>query len=82
MEWNARKQLAPGVTTPTIDELIANASSAGARAAKVCGAGGGGCVFCIADPADVPAVQKALADGGARLLDYRIETDGLLVESD
>jgi D-glycero-alpha-D-manno-heptose-7-phosphate kinase len=79
-EWEARKQLAPGVTTPTIDALIAGAMTAGARAAKVCGAGGGGCLFCVADPEDVPAVKQALASGGARVLDYHIETDGLLVE--
>jgi D-glycero-alpha-D-manno-heptose-7-phosphate kinase len=78
-EWDARRHLAPGVTTPMIESLIAGASAAGARAAKVCGAGGGGCVFCLADPKDVPAVQHALSSGGARLLDYRIETDGLRV---
>jgi D-glycero-alpha-D-manno-heptose-7-phosphate kinase len=55
--------------------------AAGARAAKVCGAGGGGCLFCVADPKDVPAVGQALADGGARLLPYRIETDGLRVHA-
>ena len=65
-----------------IDALIGAASAAGARAAKVCGAGGGGCLFCLADPKDVPAVQNALSSGGARVLDYRIETDGLRVESD
>jgi D-glycero-alpha-D-manno-heptose-7-phosphate kinase len=81
LEWEARKQLAPGVTTPAINELIAGASAAGARAAKVCGAGGGGCLFCLADPADVPAVRNTLVAGGARLLEYRIETTGLLIES-
>jgi D-glycero-alpha-D-manno-heptose-7-phosphate kinase len=80
-EWEARKQLAPGVTTPAIDDLIASASAAGARAAKVCGAGGGGCLFCLAEPDDVPAVRRALEAGGARLLDYRIETTGLIVDS-
>jgi D-glycero-alpha-D-manno-heptose-7-phosphate kinase len=79
LEWEARKQLAPGVTTPMIDALISSAFAAGARAAKVCGAGGGGCLFCLAEPADVPAVRHALSSGGARLLDYRIETDGLRV---
>ena len=79
-DWEARKQLAPGVTTPMIDALIGGAASAGARAAKVCGAGGGGCLCCLADPCDVPAVQKALSAGGARLLDYRIEPDGVRVE--
>jgi D-glycero-alpha-D-manno-heptose-7-phosphate kinase len=81
LEWEARKQLAPGVTTPAIDALISGALAAGARAAKVCGAGGGGCLFCVADPADVPAVKAALTSGGARILDYHIETDGLRVET-
>jgi len=78
-EWENRKRLAPGVTTPAIDSLIARAMSAGATAAKVCGAGGGGCLFCLAAPADVPKVREALADGGARTLDFRIETAGLEV---
>ena len=77
VEWENRKRLAPGVTTPTIDALIERAKSAGAVAAKVCGAGGGGCLFCFTPPARRDAVAAALADGGARLLDYRIEMDGL-----
>ena len=76
-EWNNRKRLAPGVTTPTIDELMARASAAGATAAKVCGAGGGGCLFCYGPPSARPAISEALAAGGARILDYRIEMDGL-----
>ena len=79
-EWANRKRLAPGVTTPVIDDLIARALAAGADAAKVCGAGGGGCLFCLAPPERTAAVREALAAGGARLLDFRIETDGLLVE--
>lgn len=82
MEWEARKKLAPGVTTPMIDTLIADATAAGARAAKVCGAGGGGCLFCVAEPDDAAAVARALSSGGARVLDYRIETDGLRVIAD
>jgi D-glycero-alpha-D-manno-heptose-7-phosphate kinase len=81
LEWEARKKLAPGVTTPMIEGLITGAFAAGARAAKVCGAGGGGCLFCFADPQDVPAVQGALTAGGARLLDYRVETEGLRIHS-
>ena len=50
VEWDNRKRLAPGVTTPTIDDLIARATAAGATAAKVCGAGGGGCLFCYGPP--------------------------------
>jgi D-glycero-alpha-D-manno-heptose-7-phosphate kinase len=78
-EWENRKRLAPGVSTAAIDSLIARAIAAGAKAAKVCGAGGGGCMFCLAGPGDVPKVREALADGGAGILDFRIETTGLQV---
>ena len=77
IEWDNRKRLAPGVTTPTIDALVARARAAGATAAKVCGAGGGGCLFCYGPPASRAAVADALRAGGARLLDYRIELEGL-----
>jgi D-glycero-alpha-D-manno-heptose-7-phosphate kinase len=78
-EWENRKRLAPGVTTPVIEALIARASAAGATAAKVCGAGGGGCLFCLAQPNEAAAVREALADGGATILDFRVETTGLEV---
>ena len=78
-EWDNRKRLAPGVTTPAIDNLIARAMAAGAQGAKVCGAGGGGCLFCLAPPGQVDAVREALADGGARVLDFQVETTGLSV---
>ncbi len=78
-EWDNRKRLAPGVSTPAIDDLVARARAAGAQAAKVCGAGGGGCLVAMAAPDKVPAVRDALAGGGARLLDFHIETDGLRV---
>jgi D-glycero-alpha-D-manno-heptose-7-phosphate kinase len=79
IEWDNRKRLAPGVTTPTIDDLIARAQAAGATAAKVCGAGGGGCLFCYGPPTARDAIASALAAGGARLLDYRVESEGLQV---
>ncbi|MGE3843762.1 MAG: GHMP kinase [Vicinamibacterales bacterium] len=79
LDWATRKQLAPGVTTPTIEALIAGASSAGARAAKVCGAGGGGCLVCFCDPADKKAVAGALAAGGAQVLDCAVDPSGLQV---
>jgi D-glycero-alpha-D-manno-heptose-7-phosphate kinase len=78
-EWETRKQLAPGVTTPAIDALMTAAHRAGARAGKVCGAGGGGCLFSFCDPEERPAVAAALAAGGARVLDFTIESEGLRV---
>ena len=77
VEWDNRKRLAPGVTTATIDDLVARASAAGATGAKVCGAGGGGCLFCYGPPACHEAIEQALVAGGARLLPFRIDLDGL-----
>jgi D-glycero-alpha-D-manno-heptose-7-phosphate kinase len=79
-EWDNRKGLAPGVSTPEIERLIAAARGAGAQAAKVCGAGGGGCMILFADPSRVPNVKAALTAAGAQVLDYRVETQGLIVE--
>jgi D-glycero-alpha-D-manno-heptose-7-phosphate kinase len=76
-EWENRKRLAPGVTTAAIDRLIDRARAAGATAAKVCGAGGGGCLFCYGPPEQQQAIREALAAGGARQLDYTIERHGL-----
>ena len=76
-EWTNRKRLTAGVTTDAIGALIARAMRAGATAAKVCGAGGGGCLFCYGPPDRREAIHEALAGGGARLLDFRIERHGL-----
>ena len=79
-EWRERQALAPGVSTPAIDRQMAAAAEAGAAAGKVCGAGGGGCVFFLVDPDRRAAVREALAGAGARLLDSPIDLDGLRVE--
>src|SRR5262249_11976974 len=42
-EWKLRRTNAPRISTPFIDKLIKAATSSGGLAAKVCGAGGGGC---------------------------------------
>jgi len=78
-EWENRKRLAPGITTPGIDDLVTRAMAAGATGAKVCGAGGGGCLICYGPPDAQGAIAAALAAGGARLLDYEIETEGLRI---
>jgi D-glycero-alpha-D-manno-heptose-7-phosphate kinase len=76
-EWENRKRLAPGVTTPVIDDLLARARGAGAVAGKVCGAGGGGCLVAYGPPEHQAAIREALAAGGARVLDFQFERHGL-----
>jgi D-glycero-alpha-D-manno-heptose-7-phosphate kinase len=56
---------------------MARARAAGATAAKVCGAGGGGCLICIGPPRARASVAEALGRGGARILDYRVDMEGL-----
>jgi D-glycero-alpha-D-manno-heptose-7-phosphate kinase len=78
-EWDNRKRLAPGVSTPEIDALLAAAGRAGAIAGKVCGAGGGGCLFCLVEPPAREAVAGALARGGATQLPFHIERHGVVL---
>jgi D-glycero-alpha-D-manno-heptose-7-phosphate kinase len=79
-EWEHRKKLAPSVTTPAIDAMLQRAREAGALAGKVCGAGGGGCLFCLVDPEKRTGVSTALAGAGALVLPFTIDTAGLVVE--
>ena len=67
-EWEARRGLAKGVSTPRIEELLAAAAAAGAWGGKACGAGGGGCVAVLTPPASRAAVEAALAEAGGDLL--------------
>ena len=76
-EWEHRKRLAPSVTTPDIDAMIGAAREAGAMAGKVCGAGGGGCLFCLVDPDRRAAVNAALVSRGADVLPITLEPKGL-----
>jgi D-glycero-alpha-D-manno-heptose-7-phosphate kinase len=75
-----RKRLSPNITTPQMDKLIEKALNNGAIAAKVCGAGGGGCIAFFCDEGRRRDVENALAgEEGAEVLDWRLSTDGLIV---
>jgi D-glycero-alpha-D-manno-heptose-7-phosphate kinase len=76
-EWEHRKRLAPAVTTDEIDRMLAKARDAGSLGGKVCGAGGGGCLFCLVEPDRKAAVSAALAGAGAVVLPVSIEARGL-----
>jgi D-glycero-alpha-D-manno-heptose-7-phosphate kinase len=76
-EWALRRTNAPGITTPLIDKLIAAARRQGARAAKVCGAGGGGCVIVLVEEGARDKVQEALRVNGGQPLDFQVARFGL-----
>ena len=76
-EWTLRRTNAPGITTPLVDKLIAAAKENGARAAKVCGAGGGGCVVALIEPGSSDRVRQAVHENGGQPLDFRVSREGL-----
>lgn len=75
-----RKRLSPNMTTPQMDWLIAKAEANGAIAAKVCGAGGGGCIAFFCEEGRKTEVENALTkESDAEVLDWKICMDGLIV---
>jgi D-glycero-alpha-D-manno-heptose-7-phosphate kinase len=74
-----RKKLSPNITTPQMDMLIEEALKNGAIAAKVCGAGGGGCIAFFCEEGRRESVDNALAQAGAEVLDWKLSNDGLIV---
>lgn len=59
--WAAKKRLAHKISNDGIEHIRETGLGAGAYAGKVSGAGGGGVIMFLVDPARRPAVLKALA---------------------
>ncbi|HYA95106.1 MAG TPA: hypothetical protein VEC95_02435 [Terriglobales bacterium] len=78
-EWKLRKTNAPGITTPLIDKLMAVAAKNGGLAAKVCGAGGGGCVIFMVEPEAKLRVAEAIRTGGGQILEFQVARQGLRI---
>jgi D-glycero-alpha-D-manno-heptose-7-phosphate kinase len=90
-DWNAvskvmreaypnRKRLAPGITTPQMDKLVQKALTNGAEAAKICGAGGGGCIAFLCSEGRKQDVIDALSqEEGAEILDWKVSREGMSV---
>jgi D-glycero-alpha-D-manno-heptose-7-phosphate kinase len=80
-EWNLRRTNAPGISTELIDKLIAVAMANGARAAKVCGAGGGGCVIALIEKGSRRRVEDAIREQGGEPLNFQVAAQGLQFHS-
>jgi D-glycero-alpha-D-manno-heptose-7-phosphate kinase len=78
-DWSHRRSNLPGISTPLIDGLIARARRAGSLGAKVCGAGGGGCVFFLVDRGAQGRVARAIADAGAQILPVQVARRGVTI---
>jgi D-glycero-alpha-D-manno-heptose-7-phosphate kinase len=82
LEWENRKQNFKGISTPTIDSMIEQTQKQGTVAAKVCGAGGGGCVVFMVEPGTKPAVEEALTQMGGQIVNFVVSRTGLEVWAD
>lgn len=78
-EWKLRKTNSPRITTPMIEKLVAVAMRQGALAAKVCGAGGGGCVVFLTEPENREHISAAIRSYGGQVLPALVARDGLTV---
>ena len=81
-EWEARKALIDGISTPEVDAAIEAATKAGAWGGKVCGAGGGGALVFLLPPDRRDDVIAALANVPGRVLDVVPIAHGLTMECD
>ncbi len=60
--WRIKRGLHEKITNTVIDRCVQRAYAAGATAAKVCGAGGGGFIYFMVPPAMQGTVREALSD--------------------
>ena len=79
-EWEARKALAPTISTLHMDRLIAGAMKKGAQAAKVCGAGGGGCIAFMVPFNKKKSVVSELVRLNSQVIPFRFVQRGLRVQ--
>jgi D-glycero-alpha-D-manno-heptose-7-phosphate kinase len=78
-DWSHRRSNVPGISTPLIDRLLGLAKRAGSLGGKVCGAGGGGCVFFLVERGAQERVARAVADAGAQILPVRVAARGVTI---
>lgn len=79
-EWSERRLLSDGISTPEIEDIISKAKTLGAGSAKICGAGGGGCLVLTVPEGRRQEIQQKLLEYGVRVIDYKIARRGLEIE--
>lgn len=75
-EWKLRRTNAPGISTLRIERIMKAVLQQGAVAAKVCGAGGGGCIVIQTEPGAMEQVIQAAESSGGRVLTRGVAAHG------
>lgn len=66
--WEAKKRMATSISNSMIDQIYNAAVASGALAGKVSGAGGGGFMMFLADPARRPEVIRTLSEFNGQVM--------------
>jgi D-glycero-alpha-D-manno-heptose-7-phosphate kinase len=77
--WKYHQMLHPTCRTDELQRFIDLGLASGALGAKVCGAGGGGCVVYYARENAKPSLVRALRDAGGEIMPFAFDRDGVIV---
>ena len=77
--WKYHQMLHPTCATPDLHRFIEVGLRHGAKGAKVCGAGGGGCIVYYAADNARPKLAAALAEAGGQILPFAFDPTGVIV---
>jgi D-glycero-alpha-D-manno-heptose-7-phosphate kinase len=75
--WTSKKQMAVGISNPTIDAIYDKVMAAGAIGGKISGAGGGGFMIFYAGKNKRDLVIAALSDLQGEVVDYTFTKTGM-----
>ena len=67
-EFDSRIKLTTSFSSPEIEKLRKIVMQEGAQAVKICGAGGGGCVFVWADPSRHEGITETCQKSGFQVI--------------
>jgi len=79
-DWETRKAMLPTMTTPEIEHLLSETFKKGAFAARVCGAGGGGCVALLINPDERSELVRLIKEMNMLAIPTKISEKGVVVE--
>ena len=74
--WENKKKMANQITNPVIQKAMDTALSAGAKAGKVSGAGGGGFIMFVVEPTRKKEVEVALNNLGGFVMPFQFTEGG------
>lgn len=75
--WEAKRKMAGAISNPEIERLMERAQEAGAYSGKVSGAGGGGFIMLMTDPAKRQELISAISREGGQIMNFHFEKRGV-----